>query len=228
MAPGGSSMSASGQPVRLAGSVLDRSRHVCAFFHNADERYRVILPFIREGLEAGDRVVLVSGESGRQEDLRRLEAAGIDVEAIEWKGELSFLAREDAYLQDGRFDQDKMLRVLEEAFQVGRESGFRLTRFIVDMEWPPGSGPGVEDVVRYQQRIEALRPMYDDVIVSTYDCGKFGAGIVMDILRTHPIVIIGGILQKNPFFVSPADFMHELHERQLSGALETDARELRR
>ena len=28
--------------VRLAGSVLGRSRHVCAFFHNKDEEYRVL------------------------------------------------------------------------------------------------------------------------------------------------------------------------------------------
>lgn len=35
----------------------------------------------------------------------------------------------------------------------------------------------------------------------------------MDILRTHPMVIIGGVLQKNPFFVPPAEFLLELRER---------------
>ena len=35
----------------------------------------------------------------------------------------------------------------------------------------------------------------------------------MDILRTHPMVIIGGILQENPFFVSPDEFLRELRER---------------
>jgi hypothetical protein len=41
--------------VRLAGSVLDRSRHVCAFFHDKEEEYRVLLPFIKEGFDQGDR-----------------------------------------------------------------------------------------------------------------------------------------------------------------------------
>jgi hypothetical protein len=41
--------------VRLAGSVLDRSRHVCAFFHSKEEEYWVLLPYIREGFEQGDR-----------------------------------------------------------------------------------------------------------------------------------------------------------------------------
>jgi hypothetical protein len=35
----------------------------------------------------------------------------------------------------------------------------------------------------------------------------------MDILRTHPMVIVGGVLQRNPFFVPPAEFLAELRER---------------
>jgi len=42
---------------------------------------------------------------------------------------------------------------------------------------------------------------------------QFGANVVMDILRTHPMVIIGGILQENPFFVPPDEFLRELRER---------------
>jgi hypothetical protein len=42
---------------------------------------------------------------------------------------------------------------------------------------------------------------------------RFGANVVMDILRTHPMVIIGGILQENPFFVPPDEFLRELRER---------------
>ena len=39
------------------------------------------------------------------------------------------------------------------------------------------------------------------------------ADLVMDVLRTHPAVIIGGILQHNPFFVPPDEFLRELRER---------------
>jgi hypothetical protein len=42
---------------------------------------------------------------------------------------------------------------------------------------------------------------------------RFGANVIMDILRTHPMVIIGGILQRNPFFVAPDEFLRELRER---------------
>jgi hypothetical protein len=36
----------------------------------------------------------------------------------------------------------------------------------------------------------------------------------MDILRTHPMAIIGSILQENPFFTPPAEFLKELQARR--------------
>jgi hypothetical protein len=40
----------------------------------------------------------------------------------------------------------------------------------------------------------------------------------MDILRTHPMVIIGGVLQNNPFWVSPDEFLRELDARRAKPA----------
>jgi hypothetical protein len=38
----------------------------------------------------------------------------------------------------------------------------------------------------------------------------------MDILRTHPMVIVGGVLRENPFFVPPGEFLEELRARRQS------------
>jgi hypothetical protein len=35
----------------------------------------------------------------------------------------------------------------------------------------------------------------------------------MDIMRTHPHVIIGGVLQENPFYVPADEFLQELGRR---------------
>jgi hypothetical protein len=57
-------------------------------------------------------------------------------------------------------------------------------------------------------------PKYDSPVICTYDLTKFGASVVMDALRTHPFVIIGGLLQENPFFVSPDQLLREIGERR--------------
>ena len=41
----------------------------------------------------------------------------------------------------------------------------------------------------------------------------------MDIMRTHPMVIIGGILQENPFYVPPDEMLKELKERSARKAV---------
>jgi hypothetical protein len=33
-------------------------------------------------------------------------------------------------------------------------------------------------------------------------------------LRTHPVVIIGGLIQENPFYVSPDQLLLEIRERR--------------
>jgi hypothetical protein len=38
--------------------------------------------------------------------------------------------------------------------------------------------------------------------------------VTMDVLRTHPVVIMGGLLHDNPFFVPPDQFLLEIRERR--------------
>jgi hypothetical protein len=38
----------------------------------------------------------------------------------------------------------------------------------------------------------------------------------VDIMRTHPMLIIGGILHENPFFVPPEEFLQELRTRRVA------------
>jgi hypothetical protein len=81
------------------------------------------------------------------------------------------------------------------------------------MEWALEDRPGVHDLVEYEARLNHILPKYDDVVVCTYDLTRFGAGVVLDALRTHPMVIIGGILQENPFYMEPDEFLREFRGR---------------
>ena len=150
--------------VRLAGSVLDRSRHICAFFHDKEEEYRVLLPFIREGFDQGDRAFHMVDPRHRAEHLRRLQEAGIPVAEAERKGQLEVRRWEDAYLRDGHFDQDRMLALIEEVLTGGKAQGFPLTRLMANMEWALEDRPGLEDFLEFETRVNYLTPKYHDVL----------------------------------------------------------------
>jgi hypothetical protein len=150
--------------VRLAGAVLDRSRHVCAFFNSKEEEYRVLLPFVKEGFTQGDKAFHIVDPAHRQEHLRRLELEGIDVAATQQSGQLEVLRWEDAYLQEGHFDQNRMLTLIEQVLNHGEAQGYPLTRLVANMEWALEDRPGVDDVVEYETRLNYILPKYDDAV----------------------------------------------------------------
>ena len=197
------------EPAHLAGAVLKRTCHACAFFNSREEEYSVLLPFAKEGFERGEKLFHVVDKTHRPERLRRLAESGVQGA----EGQVEVRPWEDAYLRSGRFDQDAMLALIQEALESGKAGGYGLTRLWANMEWALEDLPGVEDLVEYETRLNHVLPKYDVVVVCTYDLNKFGAGVVMDIMRTHPMVIIGGMLQENPFFVPPDEFLRELHGR---------------
>jgi len=153
------------QPIRFAGSVLGAQRHVCAFFHSPDEEYRVLLPYIKEGFERGEKAFHIVDPRLREEHLRRLESVGIDVEAAEKNGQFELRQWADAYLRDGHFDQDSMLALIEEVLESGRQQGFPLTRLVAHMEWALEDRPGVDDLVEYETRLNYLLPRYPDPVI---------------------------------------------------------------
>src|SRR6266446_3724360 len=76
-------MNATAAPIPFAGSMLGGYRHVCAFFSSAQEEYDTLLPFVRDGLERGERAYHVLPSQYREEHLEQLRSAGIDVAAAE-------------------------------------------------------------------------------------------------------------------------------------------------
>jgi hypothetical protein len=161
----GRASSESNQPIRFAGSVLGAQRHVCAFFHRPDEEYRVLLPFIKEGFERGEKAFHIVDPKLRGEHRLRLASAGIDVEAAEKSGQFELRNWADAYLRDGHFNQDRMLALIQEVLDGGIQQGFALTRLVAHMDWALEDRPGVDDLVEYETRLNYLLPRYKDPVI---------------------------------------------------------------
>ncbi len=206
-------MEARNDSVQFAGDSLP-ARHICAFFNTADEEYRVLRSFIKDGLDRGDKVFHLVNPELRKEHLRRLGEAGINVQDAMDTGQLEVRPWQDAPLRGGRFDQDAWLVSFEQVLQSGPVAGYAQTRFLAHMEWALVDLPGVGDLIEFETRVNYVIPKYNDIVICAYELSKFGASVVMDALRTHPVVIVGGLVQENPFFVPPDQFLLEIRERR--------------
>ena len=152
-------------PIHFAHATLGSQRHICAFFHSRDEEYRALLPFIREGIERGEKAFHIVGPHLLEDHRHRLREAGIDTDTASARGQLVVKRWQDAYLRDGHFDQDRMLALIEEVLSSGPKEGYSLTRLVAHMEWALEDFPGVNDLVEYETRLNFLLPKYKDPVI---------------------------------------------------------------
>jgi hypothetical protein len=141
--------------------------------------------------------------------------AYINVEQAIASGQLEVRPWQEAYLRGDRFEQDAMLALVDNVLQSNAAAGYSHTRVVAHMEWALLDKPGVDDLLEYETRVNYVLAKYHDPVICAYDLSKFSASVAIDVMRTHPMVIIGGVLKENPFFVPPDQFLLELRERGL-------------
>jgi len=215
-------MKAPAAPIPFAGSRLDRHRHVCALFSSPQEEYDTLLPFVRDGLDRGERAYHVLPSQYREEHLAQLRSAGIDVAAAQRRRQLEVATPQETYLRGGRFNKDAMLALTQEVLKSGATLGFPLTRLIAHAERVLEDRSSINDWIEYETRLNDVLPGYDDPVICTYDANLLNGAIAVDVLRTHPVAIVGGLLWENPFFVPPQELLRQVLER--SGASPTPYR----
>jgi hypothetical protein len=208
---------ATGSSMRCADSSLGQHWHVCAFFNDLDEEHRVLRSFFKDGFDRGESATHIVEADKREDYLRRLAETGINVQDMMDAGQLKVLPWTDMYVRDHRFDQDAMLASVEELIQSGASAGYPGTRLVGHhMDWLFLDQQAVDNLVEYEARLNHVLSKYPAPVICNYDLSKFSASVAMDIMRTHPLVIIGGLLRENPFFVPPDEFLLELRDRRLA------------
>jgi hypothetical protein len=121
------------------------------------------------------------------------------------------------YLQGGRFDPEGMLALLEQALAAGTAQGYARSRILGHMEWALEGHPGAEQILEYEIKVNAVLARSQQPACCIYDINRLSAGMMMDILRAHPLTIVGGVLHENPFFTPPEQYLEELRARGAGG-----------
>jgi len=199
--------------VHFAGGIVRDHCHICAFFNGADEAHKVLRSFIKNGLDAGEKGFHIVAPDLRDDHLKRLAQSEINVEQAIATGQLEVRTWQEAYLRGDRFDQDAMLALVDKVLQSNSAAGYSRTRIVAHMGWALLDKPGVDDLLEYETRVNYVLAKYHDPAICMYDLSRFRASVAFDVMRTHPMVIIDGVLHENPFFVPPDQFLLELRER---------------
>ncbi len=114
--------------------------------------------------------------------------------------------------RDGEFDPAAMLALVEQVLQR-----FPLVRIVGHMNFPDAPRKTWDDWTSYEARLNPVLSKQPGAVVCAYETSKCDGRQVMDLLRTDPVVIIGGSARSNPFFAPPDEFLVALRDRVASG-----------
>ncbi|MGQ0644323.1 MAG: MEDS domain-containing protein [Elusimicrobiota bacterium] len=204
--------------VHLAGRPVGAVRHVCLFHRGAEERDSIILSFLKEGYEGGDKLLQILEEKERAAFLDGMAKAGIPAETMD-KGQMVIAPVSETYLKGGDFNVAVMCDTLKAVAAARKAEGYPRARLTGRMEWALESRRHLEKLVEYESRVNmVLNSSNEDIAVCSYDLDRFNAGELIDIFRVHPAAIIGGVLQENAFYTPPEEFLKELRERRPAAA----------
>lgn len=204
--------------VTVCGHDFTQAGHICAFFDSKEQQYDVLLPYFQEGLDNGEQVVSILDSYQHNEHLDYLRSANIPLENVMQSEQLKVLSSDDTYTYGGVFAVERMFTLLENVLIDAQNSPFSYVRTCGDMEWALKNLPGTEELIEYEARANTLLPKYDCTLMCVYDLNRFSGRTVVDILATHPQVIMNGRVHQNPYYVPPLAFLQQLLHRR-SGAI---------
>lgn len=187
-------MATSTNAILLAGEALGVHRHVCALVDGPDEAHELLLPFILDGFEHGDRSFHIVDPERRAAHIERLAASGLDVATAMESRQLEVATWADSYLMNGRFERSAQLDRIRQMLGEGPSLGYPLTRGIGTMEWSKGDDAH-EDLLWYEARLSRLLRGRPDVVICTYDLNVHSARTIADVLGVHHEAVIGGALR---------------------------------
>lgn len=190
----------------IPGIALSRGDHVCAFYRGTAELDALLLPWVVEGLEAGDRCFCVVDRDGPDGMAGALRGrTHLDVDECIARGQLEIRRAADVYLEGGAFSAARVEGWLRSLLETLTGEGTQLVRSAGVMRWIEDRPPGIDELYAYEAGLNRLLPSYAFIGICFYDLAHVTGDLVMRVLDTHPKVLMGGMLFDNPYFSPPSD-----------------------
>ena len=222
------SLAAQTAPLITALEQLGPHDHFCSIYESPEEHYAVAIPFIRIGLDRGEKCIYIA-DDGTVGDVREaMQSDGIDVDHAMASNALVLATKEQAYLEHGSFHPDWMFTFWKDATQLAMSEGFSALRATGETEWVLRGGRGLERWMEYESRLTHTLSENNCSALCQYNRRLFPPELILDVIRTHPTVVYGSTVCRNLYYVPPDEFLGTNQKAREVERLLTNIRERER
>lgn len=186
--------------------------HLALIYESQTDQFAAVIPFIRQGLERGERCLYVADDNTKEEVHDALVESGINAEAAIASGALSIHTKEDTYLRTEEFEQDAMLDFWQETLAEAQDDeGYTGIRAAAEMTWALDEDTGLDQLVQYEAMLNTIYPDEDYVVLCQYNRERFPSEILSDVIRSHPLMVYDSTVCQNFYYHSPDEFFDADH-----------------
>jgi PAS domain S-box-containing protein len=181
--------------------------HLCCIFETEEEHQSVVTSFLRQGLEQGEKAIYIVDTHTAETILGYLRDDGMDVQPYLDRGQLVILTGDQTYVQAGVFDPDRMIALLQSETERALAEGYPALRVTGEMSWALRGLPGSEQLIEYEARLNEFFPGSQCLAICQYNRRRFEPAVLLEVLRTHPVAMIGTRVHDNFYYIPPAELL---------------------
>ncbi|EWY38953.1 hypothetical protein N825_10270 [Skermanella stibiiresistens SB22] len=172
--------------------------HICQFFADEDERLGAVTGFLASGLGDGDKCVCCSDNVPISALGSHLSSVGLSLEMACATGQLSIAATSDLCFSANRFDPEHMVGAMRDHGVSAARDGWAGTRIVSEINPTVFGWDGGGRLIEFEAAVDDLVGETGVTALCQYDVRRFDGAILMEVLRLHPMVMIRGVVLRNP------------------------------
>ena len=184
--------------------------HICQLYSKVTEIPGVTARLMRVGLSLSEKCLFAAAPAQVKELREELQKLHIDVDGLLESGQLVLYEERASFLTGGiRFDPYALLSSHQTFIAQALREGWQAVRISIDMTWLAKDIASPEQILKYEAASDAVFTFQNAPIIALmhYDHGKLLPTLVVEMLKLHPISVVGKYIKRNPYYLNSEQYM---------------------
>ena len=202
---------------------IKQGSHICQLYNKPAEVVNVAASLIQTGLQNNEKC-FYAGPTDMINEIREACAElQVDVDAAIDRGQLVFIDKREEFYQNKRFDPYFMLSQHQSFIARALKEGWSAARGALDMSWVTEGTATPSQVLKYEAAADAVFTFQNSpvVVIVQYNYAKLAGEIVVELLKLHPLAVVGKYIKRNPYYVDSEEYFLRIvkidRERRMAG-----------
>lgn len=184
--------------------------HICQLYSKVTEIPGVTAQLMRVGLSLSEKCLFAAAPAQVKELCEALEKMQINVDEKIASGQLVLCEEREIFLSNGkRFDPYALLSSHQTFIAQALREEWKAVRISIDMTWLTKDVATPEQILKYEAASDAVFTFQNAPIIALmhYDHSKLLPSLVVEMLKLHPISVVGKYIKRNPFYLNSEQYM---------------------